>query len=101
MGALTELQESGTQVTVVGIGTDPNEDAEAILAHVVDNGFEGTYANAPQELLDAMVEQFGPEIITPPTSPVVLISADQTEARLLDRGFKDVDTLKAALEEGP
>jgi len=48
-----------------------------------------------------MVQEFGPEIITPPTSPVVLISADQSDARLLDRGSKDVDTLKAALEEGP
>jgi len=101
LGALTELQESGAQVTVVGIGTDPNEDAEAVLAHVEKNGFEGTYANAPQELLDALVQEFGPEIITPPTSPVILISADQSDARLLDRGFKDVDTLKAALEEGP
>ena len=101
MGALTELQESGTQVTVVGIGTDPNEDADAILAHVEENGYAGTYANAPQELLDALVQEFGPEIITPPTSPVVLISADHSDARLLDRGFKDADTLKAALEEGP
>ena len=86
---------------MVGIGTDPNENADAVLGHVEENGFEGTYAYGSQELLDALVAEFGPEVITPPTSPVILIAADQSDARLLPRGFKDVDTLEAALAEGP
>ncbi len=45
---------------------DPNEDADQVIAHIEDNGFEGTFAISPQELTDALVAEFGPAIISPP-----------------------------------
>lgn len=101
MGALTELQDKGADVIVVGLDSEPFEESEAVVSHVKDNGLKGTYAVATQEMMNAMVEQFGPDIITPPTSPIVLLSADQSEARLLPRGFKDTGTLESELKKGP
>jgi len=88
-------------VVVVGLDSEPFEENEAVVSHVEDNGFKGTFAVATQEMTNALVAQFGPDIITPPTSPVVLLSADQLQARLLPRGFKDVDVLEAELAKGP
>lgn len=101
MGALTELQKKGADVVVVGLDSEPFEEVEAVVKHVRDNDLSGTYAVATQEMMNAMVDQFGADIITPPTSPVVLLSADQSEARLLPRGFKDLASLESELAKGP
>lgn len=86
---------------VVAIDSEAFEEPERVLAHKQDNGFAGTFAVGTQEFVDALQGHFGGEIITPPTSPVVLLGPDQTQARLLPGGFKDVDTLAAELEAGP
>jgi hypothetical protein len=97
---LTELQEIDSDVVVIGVDADPNEEAEQVIAHVEENGFKGRYIVAPKELTDALVEEFGPSILSPPTSPVVLISADQSSARLLPRGLKSLEDLQSELEAG-
>ena len=85
----------------MAVDSDPFESEGAVLGHKEDNGFEGTFTVGTEELISALQAEFGPEIITPPTSPVVLLSADQSEARLLRRGIKDLDDLQAELAEGP
>jgi hypothetical protein len=99
--ALTELQGIDDNVTVVALDADPNEDADQVVAHIEDNGFEGTFAVSPQELTEALVAEFGPGIISPPTSPVVLVSLEEGKARLLPRGFKSVEDIQAEIEAGP
>ena len=98
MLTLTELQQENSDVVVIGVDADPNEEAQQVIDHVEQNGFEGRYVVATQELTDALVGEFGPSIVSPPSSPVVLISADQTSARLLPRGLKSLEDLKAELE---
>ena len=100
MLTLTELQGIDSDVVVIGVDADPNEEAQQVIDHVEENGFEGRYVVAPQELTDALVDEFGPSILSPPTSPVVLISADQSSARLLPRGLKSLEDLQAELEAG-
>lgn len=39
-----------------------------------------------------------PEIVAVPTSPVILVSADQSRAALLERGVKGVQELRRAAE---
>jgi hypothetical protein len=95
---LTELQEIDSDVVVIGVDADPNEEAQQVINHVEENGFEGRYIVAPQELTDALVDEFGPSILSPPTSPVVLISADQSSARLLPRGLKSLEDIQSELE---
>ena len=98
MLTLTELQEIDSDVVVIGVDADPNEEAQQVINHVEENGFEGRYIVAPQELTDALVDEFGPSILSPPTSPVVLISADQSSARLLPRGLKSLEDIQSELE---
>ena len=94
---MKELLGEGHGVTLVAIDTDPNEDAEKVVGHIERHDLAGTFAVAPQEMTDMLVQQFGAEIITVPTAPVILLEADQSSARLLRRGVKDRDTLAAEL----
>ena len=95
---MTALIEQYPDAILVALDTDPNEDVDRVVDHIDRNGFKGTFAIAPQELTNALVEQFGPSILSVPTVPVVLLSSDQSEARLLDRGLKDADELQSTLE---
>jgi hypothetical protein len=95
---MRELLGEGHGVTLVALNVDPNEDEAAVRAHVESNDLSGTFAVPPQSMLDALVGQFGAEFLTPPAVPVVLLDAEQTEARLLDRGVKSREEL---LEELP
>ena len=98
MLTLTELQDIDPDVVVIGVDADPNEEAQQVIDHAKENGFKGRYVVAPQALTDALVEEYGPSILSPPTSPVVLISADQSSARLLPRGLKSLEDIQAELE---
>jgi len=88
-------------VTVVALDADANEDADQVVAHIEKNDFEGHFAVSPQELTDALVDDFGPGIISPPTSPVIIVSVEDGTARLLPRGLKSIADLEAEIEAGP
>jgi hypothetical protein len=64
---------------------------------VAERGSEGLYAVAPQTMTTELVGQFGPDIISPPTAPIVLVAPDQRSAELLPRGIKSADELEQAL----
>ncbi len=94
---MTELQGEDQGVILVALNTDPNEDDSVVLEHVERYGLEGRFAVAPQEMTDMLVEEYGADIVSVPTAPVVLVSPDQTSARLLPRGLKSVDEIQAEL----
>lgn len=80
-------------MTLVALDVDPGEDAAAVRGHVERYDLEGRFAVPPQSLLDALVEEFGASFVTPPTSPLVLVEADKSSARLLRRGVKPASEL--------
>lgn len=65
-----------------------------------ERGLTEPVAISPGELTQALVNQFGPEIVTPPQAPIILISADQSSARLLPSGLKDAEEMTAELAKG-
>lgn len=95
-----ELLAEDRGTVLIAIGIDENEDAELIKRTWQERGLTEPVAISPQELTSTLVSEFGPEIVTPPQAPIVLISADQTSARLLPSGLKDVDELQAELAKG-
>lgn len=95
-----ELLAEDRGTVLVAIGIDENEDVQLIRDTWKDRGLTEPVAISPQQLTEALVGEYGPEIVTPPQAPIVLISADQTSARLLPRGLKDADELKAELAKG-
>ena len=97
---MTELQGEDQGVILVALNTDPNEDESAVRDHVEQYGLEGRFAVAPQEMTDMLVEEYGADIVSVPTAPVVLVSPDQTSGRLLPRGLKSLEELQAELAAG-
>jgi thiol-disulfide isomerase/thioredoxin len=97
---LREMKEvlERTDAVLVALDTDPNEDADSVRQHVERNGFSGSFAIAPANMTALLLDEFGPEIVAVPTAPVILISADQTSARLLDRGLKRAEELARAAD---
>ncbi len=84
----------------MAIDIDENEDVGLVRDTWKQRGLSGPVAIAPAKLTEQLVNKFGPEIVTPPQAPIVLISADQTSARLLPRGLKNAEKIKAELAKG-
>jgi hypothetical protein len=91
------LDEDGGTV-LIAIDTDPNEDAAAVADAVADRGLSGHFAVSPQMMTDALFEQFGADIVTPPSAPIILIDPAQEMPELMMRGVKSVDDLADAID---
>jgi hypothetical protein len=84
----------------VAIDIDSNEDVELIREAWKARGLTEIVAISPERLTSTLVDEYGPEIVTAPQAPIVLISADQTSARLLPSGLKDAEELTAEIAKG-
>jgi thiol-disulfide isomerase/thioredoxin len=80
----------------ISIDTDPNEDEILVKDHAIENDLNWYFAVSPVEVTKALIEDFGIGVVNAPSAPVVLICPDQS-ARLLDRGFKNVEELNEAI----
>lgn len=97
---MDDLLAEDRVAVLVAIDVDENEDAALIRDTWAERGLTERVAIAPAELTSSLVNEFGPEIVTPPQAPIVLISAEQDSARLLPRGIKDADELRAEIAKG-
>jgi len=88
--------EIGDAVISISLDTDPNEDESRIKKHIDENGFDWYYAISPIEVTKSLIEDFGVEIVNAPFVPVILICEDGS-ARKLNRGVKNVESLKTAI----
>ncbi len=89
----------GDSIIHISLDTDPNEDAAKVREHAETNSLDWYFAVSPIELTQALVDEFGFEVVTAPMSPVILICPAQS-ARLLQRGVKSADTLLAEVNKG-
>ena len=94
---MDELLAEDRGTVLVAINIDANEDEALVRDAWRDRGLTEPVVISPQELTTQLVNLFGPEIVTPPQAPIVLISADQSSARLLPRGLKDAGELTAEI----
>ncbi len=92
-------EEIGDAVVSISLDTDPNEDAAKVLEAAQQRGFTWRFAVSPAEITKALIEEFGPAIVNAPIAPVILVCEDQS-ARLLGRGTKSAEELKAEIERG-
>jgi thiol-disulfide isomerase/thioredoxin len=97
MKELIELE--GEKITHVSLDTDPNEEAEEVLAHAERNDLDWYFAVAPTEMTESLIDEFGVEVVNAPIAPVILICEDG-EARLLGRGLKSAEELNTEVMEG-
>jgi hypothetical protein len=72
--ALAELNSD--RITYVSLDIDPSE-AEADLARYADeHGFDWRFAVAPRELSRALAESFGDQVLSPPSTPRIVVTPD-------------------------
>ncbi len=92
-------EEIGDTVHSIALNTDPNEDAAKVIEHTQRFGFDWTYAISPKEVTQNLIDEFGVGIVNAPAVPMVLICSP-TQSRMLSRGVKSVDKLKAEIKAG-
>jgi thiol-disulfide isomerase/thioredoxin len=92
-------EEVGDSIISISLDTDPNEDESLVTEHTQKNGFDWRYAIAPVAVTKSLIDDFGVGVVNAPAVPVILICEDQS-ARMLERGVKSVDDLKAELARG-
>ena len=72
--ALDELDPA--RVVYVLLDVDPNETDTALAQYRTRNGFTGVYAIAGQEVARALRDDFGDQVLNPPSTPMILIGSD-------------------------
>ena len=95
--ALTQLPAD--RVAYVLLDVDPNEDAASLAAYREQRGYTGRYAIASAEVARALAADFGDQFLSPPSTPIVVISTDGTVTRT-DFGQKSTDDIVALVTAG-
>jgi cytochrome oxidase Cu insertion factor (SCO1/SenC/PrrC family) len=94
---ITRLQKISPDTFVaVGIDIDPYENDATVRKHQSANQFYGLYSVAPVELTHALNDEFGVDMITPSSAPMLLICSNGTVTRL-ERGIKSAESLSQAI----
>ena len=97
---IQKLKESeGDTIIHISLDTDPNEDEAKIKEHTERNGLDWYFAVSPIELTNALIDEFGLDVVSAPRAPVILICKDQS-ARFLKSGVKSADDLLSEVEKG-
>jgi thiol-disulfide isomerase/thioredoxin len=86
-----------TDVVILGLDNDPNEDAMSLKSYIESNGFIGWYAVAPAEVTHEISQALGDQFINPPSAPMFIIDR-KGEIHPLDFGIKSADDLMKALQ---
>jgi thiol-disulfide isomerase/thioredoxin len=74
--ALAGLDAS--RVIWIALDVDPNESPEMLARFADENAFPFTYAIAGTDLSRALADAFGAQVLSPPSTPVVVLGTDGT-----------------------
>ena len=98
--AIKEVSKrKGDDIVYISVETDLITDEISVRQALQNFNFEWYIANAPEEFIDSLLNEFGLDIMNPRFVPVLLICPDQS-SRLLGKGIKTVDELIAEVEKG-
>ncbi len=81
----------------VSLDVDINEDSASLKEYAYGYGFDRHFAVAPLEVARALGNLYTAEYLNPPLSPMLIVDRDGN-VHHLEYGFKDVETLKNAVE---
>ncbi|MDQ3449188.1 MAG: redoxin domain-containing protein [Chloroflexota bacterium] len=81
-----------TRVIWVALDVDPNETPEMLARFADENEFPFTYAVAGVDLSRALADAFGAQVLSPPSTPVIVIGTDGT-VTLTEFGHKSQDRI--------
>lgn len=89
---------SSPDVVYVSLDVDPNERAEDLALYAQEQGFNWRFAVAPTGVSRSLADTFGNQILSPPSTPLVVLSRDGTVVES-SFGFRTTDQLVALLGE--
>ncbi|MGD8486888.1 MAG: TlpA disulfide reductase family protein [Chloroflexota bacterium] len=91
-----QIEASG--VTYISLGIDPGENPDSLAAYAERRGYEWTFAQSPVELSRALSDRFGPQILSAPSTPLIVLDS-RGEVTFQDFGFHGPEQLLGILEE--
>jgi cytochrome oxidase Cu insertion factor (SCO1/SenC/PrrC family) len=91
-----QIEASG--VTYISLGIDPGENPDSLAAYAERRGYEWTFVQSPVELSRALSDRFGPQILSAPSTPLIVLD-DRGEVAFQDFGFHGPEQLLGILEE--
>ncbi|HSM33220.1 MAG TPA: TlpA disulfide reductase family protein, partial [Anaerolineae bacterium] len=94
--AYDDIQAAG--VRFISLGIDPGEDPDALVRYAERNDYEWTFVQSPRELSRALSDEFGSQILSAPSTPLIVLDANGVVATQTF-GFHGPDELLAILQE--
>ncbi len=82
------------EVAYVVVDVDPNESDSSLKEYRERNGFTGTYAVAARDMARSLADDFGDQVLNPPSTPMILVGRDG-RVTLTDYGHKSPDEIVA------
>jgi thiol-disulfide isomerase/thioredoxin len=86
------VSDLGDSVVAVSLDIDPSETAVTLGQHADFMGFNWRFAVAGSELSGLLQNEFGPQILAPTSTPILIIAPDGT-TELTPFGIKGWETL--------
>ena len=94
--AYPEIEAAG--VTYISLGIDPGEDPDALARYADRRGYDWRFVQSPVELSRGLTDLFGPQILSAPSTPLIVLDADG-EVFTQEWGYHDPDSLLEILDE--
>ena len=85
-------------VTYLSLGVDPGEDASTLARYADQRGYGWTFSPAPKALSRELRDLFGPQILSPPSTPLIVLDA-AGEVVYQGFGFHSPDELLGILAD--
>lgn len=85
-------------IVSLALDIDLNESPDLLREHAAQGGFDWYYAIATPEVAQAINADFGPQFLTPPSVPMLLVRPDNSIVQL-PFGIKSAEQLAALVEE--
>jgi cytochrome oxidase Cu insertion factor (SCO1/SenC/PrrC family) len=83
-------------IIYISLGIDPTELPEDLAAYAKERGFDWRFVLADRDLLRQLADAFGDQVLSPPSTPQILIGRDGTVTGP-SFGMKDAAALEAEL----
>lgn len=72
--AFTDIKDAG--VRYISLGVDPGEDPATLAGYAERRGYDWTFATSPRGLSRALRDLFGAQILSPPSTPLIVLDAE-------------------------
>jgi thiol-disulfide isomerase/thioredoxin len=92
------LNELGDKAIAVSVDIDTSEDAALLASHANTHGLSWPFAIAPNDLRQALVNEYGPAILSAPSTPIIIIDPSGIP-HLTDYGIKDAASLTSLVNQ--